>query len=261
MKSLIISLHDVAPATGDASKEWMKLLGERNLSVSMLVVPGPWRGGDLISDHAFRDWLTATVDGLHEVAQHGFSHTIDHNDQPGVLGRVIGDIAARGCQEFWSISEAEARNKLHNGLSILAKVGFRPLGFVAPGWLISRDAVKAVRRVGFNYLTTHFFIRDLVSNKKYLAPVVCQRPNSTSTAKIAKLTRRLAMALRFTKLPIRVAIHPDDLNHDETRDAIFAIIDGAIANGYKSETYAGFISARRELKYSTPNLLKTENVG
>lgn len=261
MKSLIVSLHDVAPSTTIESQQWMNLLNERNLSISMLVVPGSWRGRGLAADETFCDWLRATVVDSHEVVQHGFSHTIDHDDKPGIFGRVVGNIAARGCQEFWSISETEARNRLHSGLSTLAKVGFRPLGFVAPGWLTSRDAVSAVRRVGFNYLTTHFFVRDLVANKRYFAPVVCQRPNSASTAKIAKLTKLLAVVLRLAKLPVRVAIHPDDLFHAETREAIFSVIDYAIANGYESQTYANFISSRREPNFSQINLRKTESVG
>lgn len=261
MKSLIVSLHDVAPSTTIESQQWMHLLNERNLSISMLVVPGSWRGRGLATDETFCEWLRATAVDSHEVVQHGFSHTIDHDDKLGIFARVVGNIAARGCQEFWSISETEARNRLHSGLSTLAKVGFRPLGFVAPGWLTSRDAVSAVRRVGFNYLTTHFFVRDLVANKRYFAPVVCQRPNSASTAKIAKLTKLLAFVLRLAKLPVRVAIHPDDLFHAETREAIFSVIDYAIANGYKSETYASFIAARRELKYSLVDSQKSESVG
>lgn len=238
----------------------MNLLNERNLSVSMLVVPGPWRGGDLIGDDSFCTWLRETATDRHEVVQHGFSHTIDHFDEPSIFGRLVGNFAARGCQEFWSISEPEARNRLHNGLAVLAKAGHRPVGFVAPGWLTSRAAVSAVRRVGFNYLTTHFLVRDFVSEKKYFAPVVCQRPSSASTATVAKLTKNLAMALRVANLPIRVAIHPDDLEQHETRDAIFSVIENAIKNGYKSETYASFIAARRELKFSLVDSQKSESV-
>lgn len=239
----------------------MNLLNERNLSVSMLVVPGPWRGGDLLCDNSFRTWLNETASDKHEVVQHGYSHTIDHIDEPGIFGRVVGNFTARGCQEFWGISETEARNRLHDGLSILAKVGYRPLGFVAPGWLTSRAAVGAVRRVGFNYLTTHFFVRDFVSEKKYFAPVVCQRPNSASTAIVTKLTKNLAKVLRVANLPIRVAIHPDDLEQHETQEAIFAIIESAFKDGYKSETYASFIAARRELKYSLLDSHTSESVG
>jgi len=135
------------------------------------------------------------------------------------------------------------------------------MGFVAPGWLTSRAAVGAVRRVGFNYLTTHFFVRDLVSNKRYFAPVVCQRPNSTSTLAVATMTKKLATALRVANLPIRVAIHPDDLEQHETRDAIFSVIENAIKNGYRSETYANFISARRKSKYSLIDSHTLESLG
>ena len=261
MKSLIISLHDVAPATVDASKQWMKLLDELNVVVSMLVVPGPWRGGELLGDNSFRIWLNETATDKHEVLQHGYSHTIDHKDEPGFFGGIVGNFAARGCQEFWGISEIEARNRLHSGLTILAKVGHRPTGFVAPGWLTSRAAVGAVRRVGFSYLTTHFFVRDLVSNKRYFAPVICQRPNSSSTLAVTTMTKKLAKALRVANLPIRVAIHPDDLERHETRDAIISVIENAIKSGYRSETYANFISARRKSKYPVLESHTAESLG
>jgi len=239
----------------------MSLLNERNLSVSMLVVPGPWRGGDLHGDDSFRDWLHETASERHEVVQHGFSHTIDHDDESGAFSRLIGNFAARGCQEFWSISETDARNRLHKGLAVLANAGHRPAGFVAPGWLISRAAVGAVRRVGFIYLATHLFVLDFVSEKKHFAPVVCQRPNSASTATVAKMTKSLATALRVANLPIRVAIHPDDLEQHETRDAIFSVIENAIENDYKSETYESFIAARRELRYSLLDSDTSESAG
>jgi len=261
VKSLIISLHDVAPATVDASKQWMKLLDELNVVVSMLVVPGPWRGGELLGDNSFRIWLNETATDKHEVLQHGYSHTIDHKDEPGFFGGIVGNFAARGCQEFWGISEIEARNRLHSGLTILAKVGHRPTGFVAPGWLTSRAAVGAVRRVGFSYLTTHFFVRDLVSNKRYFAPVICQRPNSSSTLAVTTMTKKLAKALRVANLPIRVAIHPDDLERHETRDAIISVIENAIKSGYRSETYANFISARRKSKYPVLESHTAESLG
>ncbi|NDC92052.1 MAG: hypothetical protein EB089_09440 [Acidimicrobiia bacterium] len=75
------------------------------------------------------------------------------------------------------------------------------------------------------------------------------------------MTKLLAFLLRLAKLPVRVAIHPDDLFHAETREAIFSVIDDAIANGYESRTYADFISSRREPKFSQITLHKTESVG
>ena len=245
MKSLIISLHDVAPASAEASRRWMEQFDERGLSVSMLVVPGPWRNGNLLTDTPFIEWLGLTMNKSHEVVLHGWSHTIDHRDRPGVFRALAGEFVARGCQEFWGLTETEAHSRLQKGLSTLAQLGYAPAGFIAPGWMTSQAAVRAVTEIGFDYLTSHFHVRDLVIGSQYFAPVVCQRPGSWSSGAIAHATKFLAGTLRAFNLPLRVAVHPDDLHDSRLRKSILQIIDRAIADGYQSVTYERFISNRR----------------
>ena len=208
MKSLIVSLHDVAPASAEASRRWMELFDERGLSVSMLVVPGPWRDGNLLTDISFIEWLSITTNKSHEVVLHGWSHTIDHRDRPGALHALAGQFVARGCQEFWGLTEA-------------------------------------VTEIGFDYLTSHFHVRDLVLGNQHFAPVVCQRPGSLSSGVIAHATKHLAVILRSLNLPLRVAVHPDDLHDPRLRNAILHVVDRAIADGYQSVTYERFISNSR----------------
>ena len=245
MKSLIISLHDVAPASAEASRRWMELFDERGLSVSMLVVPGPWKNGNLLADTPFIEWLSTTMNKSHEVVLHGWSHTIDHRDRPGVFRSIAGEFVARGCQEFWGLTEAKAHVRLQKGLSTLAQLGYSPSGFIAPGWMTSSAAVRAVTEIGFDYLTSHFHVRDLVLGNQHFAPVVCQRPGSLSSGVIAHATKYLAVILRSLNLPLRVAVHPDDLHDSRLRNAILHVIDRAIADGYQSVTYERFISDSR----------------
>ena len=240
MKSLIVSLHDVAPASAEASRRWMELFDERGLSVSMLVVPGPWRDGNLLTDTSFIEWLSITTNKSHEVVLHGWSHTIDHRDRPGALHALAGQFVARGCQEFWGLTEAEAHVRLHKGLSTLAQLGYSPSGFIAPGWMTSSAAVRAVTEIGFDYLTSHFHVRDLVLGNQH-----CQRPGSLSSGVIAHATKHLAVILRSLNLPLRVAVHPDDLHDPRLRNAILHVVDRAIADGYQSVTYERFISNSR----------------
>ena len=246
MKSLIISLHDVAPASAEASRRWMEQFDERGLSVSMLVVPGPWRDGNLLADTPFIEWLSNTMNKSHEVVLHGWSHTIDHGDRPGVLRALVGQFVARGCQEFWGLTETEAHVRLQKGLSTLAQLGYSPSGFIAPGWMASPAAVRAVTEIGFDYLTSHFHVRDLVLGTQHFAPVVCQRPGSWSSGAIAHATKYLAGFLRSINLPLRVAVHPDDLHDPRLRNAILHVVDRAIADGYQSVTYERFISDSRD---------------
>ena len=245
MKSLIISLHDVAPASAEASRRWMELFDERGLSVSMLVIPGPWKNGNLLADTPFIEWLGTTMNKSHEVVLHGWSHTIDHRDRPGVFRSLAGEFVARGCQEFWGLTEAKAHSRLQMGLTTLAQLGYAPAGFIAPGWMTSPAAVRAVTEIGFDYLTSHFHVQDLVIGHRYFAPVVCQRPESWSSGAIAHATKYLAKFLRSVNLPLRVAVHPDDLHDSRLRNAILHVIDRAIADGYQSVTYERFISDSR----------------
>lgn len=245
MKSMVISLHDVAPASAEASRRWMELFDERGLLVSMLVVPGPWRNGNLLADSPFIEWLSTTMNKSHEVVLHGWSHTIDHRDRPGIFRGFVGQFVARGCQEFWGLTETEAHVRLQKGLSTLAQLGYSPSGFIAPGWMTSPAATRAVTEIGFDYLTSHFYVQDLVIGNQYFAPVVCQRPGSWSSGAVAHATKYLAAFLRSVNLPLRVAVHPDDLHNSRLQKTILSVIDRAIADGYESVTYEQFISNSR----------------
>jgi hypothetical protein len=108
--------------------------------------------------------------------------------------------------------------------------------------MTSPAAVRAVTEIGFDYLTSHFHVRDLVTGNQYFAPVVCQRPGSWSSGAIAHATKYLAEILRAVNLPLRVAVHPDDLHDSRLRKSILHVIDRAIADGYQSVTYERFIS-------------------
>jgi predicted deacetylase len=135
--------------------------------------------------------------------------------------------------------------RLQKGLSTLAQLRYSPSGFIAPGWMTSPAAVQAVTEIGFDYLTSHFHVRDLVVGTQHFAPVVCQRPGSWSSGVIAHATKYLAGFLRSVNLPLRVAVHPDDLHDSRLRNTILHIVDQAIADGYQSVTYERFISNSR----------------
>ncbi len=220
----------------------------------MLVVPGPWRNQNLLTDTSFIEWLSTTMNRSHEVVLHGWSHTIDHRDRPGALRALAGQFAARGCQEFWGLTETEAHVRLQKGLGTLAQLGYSPAGFIAPGWMTSPAVVQAVTEIGFDYLTSHFHVRDLVVGTHYFAPVVCQRPGSWSSGAIALATKYLATFLRSVNLPLRVAVHPDDLHNPRLRNTILHVVDRAIADGYQSVTYERFISDRRYVDDVVPAL-------
>ena len=74
MTSLIVSVHDVAPATSELSRRWLDNLETMGVKASLLVVPGFWKSRHLHDNQNFIDWLHAAELNGHEIVQHGLHH-------------------------------------------------------------------------------------------------------------------------------------------------------------------------------------------
>jgi hypothetical protein len=105
-----------------------------------------------------------------------------------------------------------------------------------------------MRELGFEYTNNHLRINDLAADRKYFAPVVCQRTSAFSSRFVLRFTMLLARALSLLNLPIRVAIHPADLHDPFIRRGILRIIDRSVASGYTPMTYKQFISNTRYVR-------------
>jgi uncharacterized protein len=226
---VIVSLHDVASATAEPSRRWMSLFEDRDMRVSVLVVPGPWRGfGPVDRDRPLCSWLRSRRDAGHDIAQHGWTHIEPENSNRGLAARAAGRLAARGCAEFWHLGGLEAARRLTLGRSVLRAAGLEPSGFVAPGWLTSPEARVAVAASGFGYITSHTTVSDLAGGREWTCPVLSQRPGSSITGPGAVATRHIAEWTVRRGRPLRIAAHPADLDDRRTTEAVLAACDTAL---------------------------------
>jgi len=60
------------------------------------------------------------------------------------------------------------------------------------------------------------------------------------------MTTLLAEILMALRLPLRIAVHPEDLHDAKLRKRILKIISRAVVNGYQSITYDQFITSKRK---------------
>jgi predicted deacetylase len=127
---LVVSVHDVAPATAAETRSWLADLAGLGVPAALLVVPGPWRGPGLAEEPEFGAELRRAADAGHELALHGWSHTA----QPGGdrSRRWSGQVAARGAGEFWTLDAPQARARIELGLSALRAAGIEPRGVGPP---------------------------------------------------------------------------------------------------------------------------------
>jgi len=233
---LVVSVHDVAPATAAETATWLRELDARGVPATLLVVPGAWRGPALPKDPALVAQLHDAAGRGHEISLHGFDHT-------GVPGGLRTELLARGCAEFASLSEWEALARLQRGRAVLQGLGFEPIGFTPPGWLASPGTRRAVRTLRFRYLTSHLGVRDLVDGTTFWMPAFSQRPGSFGERASAALVRTAAPQLARRGNGVRIALHPDDLARPALRRASLEALDAALAAGARPMTYAAVVGA------------------
>lgn len=241
---IVVSLHDVASASAEGSRRWMDLLESRGLRVSILVVPGPWRGsGPIDLDRRLCSWLQSLEASGHDIAQHGWSHVEPETSTRSLTARSAGRLVARGCAEFWHLDGVEASRRLELGKAVMNAAGLDAVGFVAPGWLASPAARAAIVHAGFRYTTTHATVADLVGGRQWTCPVLSQRPGSSLAGPGARATTHIAEWTVRRRRPLRVAAHPGDLDDTRTTDAVLAACDAALKSGYQSMTYTALVTS------------------
>lgn len=250
MSFVVVSLHDVAPATWEESRRLLGAVEARGMQCSILVVPGPWRGVGMGAVPGFARWVCGAVERGHEPILHGWSHeaTVDGVMTSRPLRRWAGRVATRGCAEFLALGGPEARRRLEAGLETLARHGLAVDGFTPPGWWASPETDAALGELGFRYTTTRRSVLDLVSNRRIDVSAVCQRPGSPLTRVGARVVQGLVARAVSSRDPLRVALHPDDL-HDPRLDGATDRLLDVCASAATSLTYSQLVdgaSPRRE---------------
>lgn len=231
----VVSIHDVSSVTLDVSRRLLTLCEESGVRVSLLVVPGPWRGARVTEDRSFRRWLDGAADRGHEVSLHGWTH--EGGGGRGLANRFI----ARGCGEFAALDRVEALRRLECGLAVMDELGHRVEGFTAPGWLLSSGAREALVDLGFVYTTTHLSVLDLTGAEPIAVPALCQRPDSPIAGIGSRFVRRVVVARVASGRSVRLALHPADLSTESLIEATRTLVQ--VMGSGPTTTYADCVRA------------------
>lgn len=237
--ALVVSIHDVAPATSAAAKRWARHLDRLGVPATLLVVPGPWRGPGLADAPDLTAWLQDRRSMGDEIAQHGW----DHRAVPGPPSwrRPVGSALARGCAEFWALDEAAAVRRLRRGRDVLAEGGLTVAGFTPPGWLASPGTGRALRGLGYRYTTSHTAITDLSAGQRLHLVALSHRPGGAGEHAAAVLMAVAARRLARRGQGVRIALHPDDIDRSNLRDATVRAIADALDAGARPRTYLDLV--------------------
>lgn len=244
--TIVVSIHDVAPATWSSSRRLLDEVEARGLVSSLLVVPGPWRGGQLRDATRFAAWLTDAAGRGHEPVLHGWTHTrvADVRQTTPLWRRTAAHAMTRGCAEFVGLDHASAAVRLRAGRAELARCDLDVVGFTPPGWWASPPTDRALAALGFSYTTRRPVVVDLVTGRHLSVPAVCQRPNSPLTTTAARwVLRRIERAVRCHE-DLRVALHADDVLDRRIAGITTRVLDLCASTG-RCTTYKELVGSRR----------------
>jgi predicted deacetylase len=232
----VVSIHDVSPATAEQTRRWCEDADSLGVPVSLLVIPGPWRGMRLADAPDYARVLADRAGRGDEIVLHGFTHRA--GPEGSAVRRAVGHAVARGAAEFAALSAAQATERLAEGKATMAEVGLTADGFCPPGWLASPGAVTALKSHGFRYVTTHWGLRHLRDGRLRRGFALSHRPTGGPGERVGVALLRAAIRRGTARGGlVRIALHPDDLGRPRLRDETLRAIETVLAAGGQAMTY------------------------
>ena len=228
--ALCVSIHDVAPSTWPNCQRLLNALKEvADIPVTLLVVPHYHSTQNTSAHPEFEQGLEARRAQGDELALHGLRH-IDEGPPPRSLQEYITRrwyTAGEG--EFAALSQHVARTRLEAGRSWFAQRGWQVEGFVAPAWLLSDGAWRALEEMPFSYTTTLNQFTSLPSRIALRSPSLVYSVRSAwrrhaSRFWVSELLRRADDAAL-----LRLALHPCDAGYPAVVRHWQAILEHTLA--------------------------------
>ena len=208
---LLISVHDVMPATRSDVCAVLDWLEERQVGpVVLLVVPGAGWTADGIR------WLKSLEAAGHELAGHGWRHAIDRYG--GLVHRVHGALISRRVAEHLALTSEGVAELVAQCHAWFVEAGLRPPRlYVPPAWAMGSLGRARLRHLPFAAYEDLGGFRT-AGGARIRVPVVGFESDRRWTVPFLRLFNRVARRRAASTGLLRVAIHPGDLRLPMARD-------------------------------------------
>jgi len=215
--AFILSLHDVAPHTWPLYEAFLgELRHPAALTCTLLAVPDFHRHHPAQQDAVFCQAMSARQAQGDELVLHGWSHSDDGPPPTGALERIRRRVLTHE-GEFAALNQTSAAARIDDGLALCRRHGWRVDGFVPPGWLSNEAGRRAIHDAGFSYRTDAGALYRLADGQRLPLPTVVMSSRSAWRRRWFERLNRLRL-WRFRNRPmIRLALHPVDLQHPDSR--------------------------------------------
>lgn len=213
-QSLVVSLHDVAPATWETCRRILAEFQDCAIrTCSLLVVPNYHHHGSSFENRAFVSWLQELDKAGHEIVIHGYFHQRPRRAGDSLTNRFVTQVYTQDEGEFFDLDYDQAKRRIGTAREEFEQAGLKPHGFVAPAWLLGPEAERAARDCGIEYTTRIGSVHDLRSGDTFSSrSLVYSVRNGWRRGASLCWNGALAQVFRNTSL-VRLSVHPVDYDH------------------------------------------------
>lgn len=246
-KRIVVSIHDVCPVTRPRVERMLEELGGLGVrKTSLLVVPDYHHRGRSMKDADFCGWLHGLAGEGHEVVIHGYYHLRAAREGENLWEKGMTRVYTRGEGEFFDLSHEEALRRLRAAREEFAAAGFSWRGFIAPAWLLGKEAERAVREEGFEYTVRLRTFEDLNPGGRTWV-------TQSLVYSVSKAWRRIVSlgwnSLLYRQLEgnalMRLGLHPPDITHKAVWGHVCKLTRAALA-GRNAVTYSDWLEWMRK---------------
>ncbi|MFZ5580025.1 MAG: DUF2334 domain-containing protein [Pseudomonadota bacterium] len=250
--AVCVVLHDVSPITWPACEAILAAMEDvARVPVTLLVVPDHHRRAPIEHDAVFRQAIERRMARGDEVALHGMHHLDEAPAPRGLRERFVRRVYTAGEGEFLALDREAAACRLREGIARLGTLGWRVQGFVAPAWLLGKDARAALSGMPFGYTTSRRSLILLPGGERIISPSLVFSVRSPLRRRVSQLWNayllRRALARPERHPLLRLGMHPADAAYPDVlrfwRDALRQ----ALARGRAPMTKADWIGRARGL--------------
>lgn len=200
----VVSIHDVRPASLPRVTEIVRFLQTRGVDrMTLLVIPGEdWAGHEILQ---LRRWRR---DGL-ELAGHGWQHRAG---RPRTLyHRLHGLLMSRDEAEHLSLAEDKIKIIIRRCHGWFGRKDLSPPDlYVPPAWAMGRISRRRLRQLPFALYETLAGLYDAGADRFFPLPVTGYMADTRGRARVLKFLNGISRKIPLG--PVRLALHPEDLN-------------------------------------------------
>jgi predicted deacetylase len=232
-RALVVSLHDVSPRTRENCEQALAVLDRFGVKqCSLLVIPDHHHRGHFLSDSNFCAWLKAQADRGHEIVIHGYFHQRERRSAESLVQMLTTRFYTAGEGEFFDLDRPSASALVQSARADFQKLSLDPVGFIAPAWLLSREAESALRDCKCEYTTRLGSVLDLRDGQTHSSQSLVWSVRSAWRRKLSLAWNAFLFHRLIAHPLLRISIHPVDVNHP----AIWTQIKSLIARALHDRT-------------------------